>query len=293
MNRRLAPVAALLLLGVAACAEPADEAEKADSTEPSAATTAGECDTDNLPLYEDGQLTVATDSPAYVPWFINDDPTNGKGYESALTYEVADRLGFSEDQVEWVKVRFNNSYKPGAKEFDFDINQIAITEDRAGVVDFSSSYYNAAQAVIALDDNKFADVTSVSALKLAKLGAQTGTTSLLAIRDVIDPEQEPLVFTDTNAAKQALMNGQVDAILADVPTASYITEFEIPAAEIIGQFQADPEQSEQFGMLFEKGNPLVACVDAALDEMRSDGTLDGLEDKWLSEYTSVPVLPQT
>jgi polar amino acid transport system substrate-binding protein len=290
MRRRLAFAAVPLLLA-AACA-PAEEEEDTSSTQPSGELTPGEgeCAPDQLPLKTDGQLTVGTDSPAFEPWFSKDDPTNGEGFESAVAYAVAERLGFSEDEVTWTKVRFNNSYKPGPKEFDFDINQISITPEREKVVDFSDGYYSAAQGVIALKDSPVADATSIEDLAGYKLGAQTGTTSLTAIRDVIQPEEDPLVFTDTNAAKQALQNGQVDAILADVPTAFYITAVEIPQGQIVGQFQPETGEQEEFGMLFEKGSELVPCVDEALATLREDGTLAELEQQWLSDVVDVPVL---
>jgi polar amino acid transport system substrate-binding protein len=207
-----------------------------------------------------------------------------------VAYAVAEELGFAEDEVTWVKVRFNNSYKPGPKEFDFDINQISITPERAEVVDFSDGYYSAAQGVIALKDSPVAEATSIADLAGYKLGAQTGTTSLTAIRDIIQPEEDPLVFTDTNAAKQALQNGQVEAILADVPTAFYITAVEIPQGQIVGQFQPSTGNQEEFGMLFEKGSELVPCVNAALAQMREDGTLADIEQEWLSDVVDVPVL---
>jgi polar amino acid transport system substrate-binding protein len=207
-----------------------------------------------------------------------------------VAFAVAEELGFEEDQVEWIKVRFNNSYKPGPKDFDFDINQISITEDRARVVDFSQGYYSAAQGVIALKDSPVADAAGVADLADYKLGAQTGTTSLTAIREVIQPDEDPLVFTDTNAAKQALLNGQVDAILADVPTAYYITAVEIPQGQIVGQFQPETGEQEEFGMLFEKGSALRPCVDRALATLEEDGTLAAIEQKWLSDVVDVPVL---
>jgi polar amino acid transport system substrate-binding protein len=207
-----------------------------------------------------------------------------------VAYAVAEELGFMAQDVEWVKVRFNNSYKPGPKEFDFDINQISISEEREKAVDFSDGYYSAAQGVIALDGSPAADATSVADLAGYKLGAQTGTTSLTAIRDVIQPEEDPLVFNDTNAAKQALQNGQVDAILADVPTAFYITAVEIPEGTIIGQFQPETGEQEEFGMLFEEGSDLVPCVNEALATLRDDGTLADIEQQWLSDVVDVPVL---
>ena len=207
----------------AACS-PEDEAE--DRTGDVA--DADECATEDLPLKSEGVLTIGTDSPAFEPWFVDNDPTNGKGYESAVAYAVAEELGFSRDQVKWITVGFNSLFKPGGVDFDFDINQTSITPNRDEVVDLSEGYYSAAQAVITLEDSPAASAASLEDLKAFKLGAQTGTTSLTAIRDIIQPDQEPLVFEDTNVAKQAMQNGQVDAILADLPTAFYISAVEIP-----------------------------------------------------------------
>ncbi len=287
MTTRALLVAVPLLLAAVACAPVEEEPDAAADPTP---TDSSQCEKENLPLLTEGRLTIGTDSPAYDPWFSDNDPTNGKGYESAVAYAVAEELGFSADEVTWVKVPFNTSYKPGAKEFDFDINQISITPKRAEVVDFSDGYYQAAQAVIALDGAPVADVTSIAELADYNLGAQTGTTSLTAIRDVIQPANDPAVFEDTNAAKQALMNDQVDAILADLPTAFYITAVEIPKSSIIGQFQPEIGEQEEFGMLFEKGNELVPCVNEALASIRDSGTLDAIEQEWLSDVVDVPEL---
>ena len=264
---------------------------------PQESSTATDTSTDQTPAecaqgktLTDGTLTVATDSPAYDPWFKNNDPSNGKGYESAVAYAVAKQLGFDTTAVKWVKEPFNKSYAPGDKNFDFDINQISITPARAKVVTFSDGYYTAAQALIALKDSPVANAASIDDLKQYKLGAQTGTTSLTAIRQDIQPTTQPLVFQNTNVAKQALLNGQVDAIVADLPTAFYITAVEIPSATIVGQFQQQSGSPEQFGMLFQKNNPLVDCVNQALANMKQDGTLDAIEKKWLSQTVNVPVL---
>ncbi|HJQ05954.1 MAG TPA: ABC transporter substrate-binding protein [Nocardioides sp.] len=284
-TRLLAPTAAALLLAATAACAPTKEVAS-DSSSASAA----ECTPDQLHLLHSGVLTVGTDSPAYDPWFSGNDPTNGKGYESAVAYAVAKQLGFTQDQVKWVTVPFNNSYKPGPKSFDFDINQISINPARAKVVDFSDGYYSAAQAVVVLKKGPAAGATSLADLAKLKVGAQTGTTSLTAVRDVIKPSSAPLVFQNTNAAKQALLNGQVDAIVADLPTAFYISAAEIPGSELLGQFSYDGGTPEEFGMLFQKGNPLVSCVDWALGQLKQDGTLAAIEKKWLSDVVSVPVL---
>lgn len=296
-------IAVPLLLTVAACAPAEDAADSASEVEASA-----DSDTQGRPHSEDGDagdpavcaegktvadgmLTIGTDSPAYDPWFSENDPTTGQGFESAVAYAVGEKLGFAEDQVTWITVPFNTSYKPGAKDFDFDINQISITDARAEVVDFSNSYYNAAQAVVALEDSPAATATSLDDLKGLKLGAQTGTTSLTAIREVIQPDSDPAVFEDTNAAKQQLLSGQIDALLADLPTAFFITAVEIPKASIIGQFQPDTGgKQEEFGMLLEKGSELTGCVNLALAAMEEDGTLEAIEQEWLSDTVGVPEL---
>ena len=290
VRRTLAAAAVIpFVLAAAACAPESDGGSTA--TEPAGSGDASaSCDVDSLPLRTDGQLTIATDSPAYEPWFVDNDPQNGKGYESAVAYAVAEQLGFSDDQVTWIKEPFNKSYAPGPKDFDFDINQISILPKRAEVVDFSDGYYAAAQAVVALKGSAGAEATSLADLQGLKLGAQTGTTSLTAIRDVIQPDAEPVVFEDTNAAKQALQNGQLDAILADLPTAFYISAVEIPNSTIVGQFQPETGDQEEFGMLFEKGSALVPCVDQALAALREDGTLDQIEKQWLSDTVNVPEL---
>ncbi|MCM0620239.1 ABC transporter substrate-binding protein [Nocardioides bruguierae] len=299
MRRRLAlpALAAASVLVLSACAPTEESVSASDDGSTTADATASSsesadpaaCVTDDM-LTTAGTLTVGTDSPTYSPWFKGNDPTNGKGYESAVAYEVADRLGFSQDEVTWTVVPFNTSYAPGAKDFDFDINQISITPQRAKVVDFSDGYYSAAQAVIALDGSAAADATSLDDLKSLNLGAQTGTTSLTAITDVIQPDSDPSVFQTTNAAVQALQNGQVDAILADLPTAFYISAVQLDGGTIVGQFQPETGETEEFGMLFAKGSSLVTCVDEALAAMEDDGTLAAIEKKWLSDSVSVPEL---
>jgi polar amino acid transport system substrate-binding protein len=294
----------LLALGVApvlffalACA-PVDDSSTT-ATDTSSSTAPGESDSASADpaacaadvVRTPGTLTIGTDSPAYDPWFSKNDPTNGEGFESAVAYAVAEKLGFTGNQVQWTKVPFNSSYAPGQQgRFDFDINQISITPARAEVVDFSDGYYSASQAVIMLKGPDADGITSVDQLKGLRLGAQTGTTSLTAIRDVIQPDTDPSVFEDTNAAKQALVNGQVDGIVADLPTAFYITAAEIKHSVIVGQFVSPSSDPEQFGMLFEKGNPLVGCVNEALAALTADGTLDQIQAQWLSNEVDVPVL---
>jgi polar amino acid transport system substrate-binding protein len=202
-----------------------------------------------------------------------------------VAYAVADQLGFTDDQVTWVTVPFNKSYAPGAKDFDFDINQISITPKRQKAVDFSNGYYTVNQAVVALKDSPIANATTLAELQAAKLGAQVGTTSLDFITDVVQPADQPYVYNDTNDAKSALNNGQIDGIVVDLPTAYYVTAVEIDDSTIVGQFPAQ-EGGEQFGLLFAKGNPLVSCVNSALDELAASGELQAIQDEWLAGDTA-------
>lgn len=258
---------------------PAESAAPAESA--SAEETTDVCSKENLTLLNPGTLTIGTDKPAYPPYFADDDPSNGQGFESAVAYAVAGGLGFTPDEVTWEVVPFNSSYAPGDKNFDFDINQISITPERAEVVDFSDGYYTVNQAVVALKDSPIANATTVQELKGARLGAQVGTTSLEFIKSVVQPTADVQVFNDTNDAKSAMRNGQLDGIVVDLPTAYYITAVEIPKGKIVGQFTAQ-EGGEQFGLLFAKGNPLVGCVNEVLADLQASGELQAIQDEWLA-----------
>jgi len=273
---------------LAACA-PVDESGDTGSDGSGGSGEPASCEPGQLPTLESGTLTIATDTPAYPPYFTDDDPTNGEGFESAVAYAVAEQLGYSADDVTWVEVPFDNSYAPGPKRFDFDINQISITPEREQAVDFSEGYYTATQAVVVLEDGA-PEIGSLDDLTGLELGAQSGTTSLTAIREAIQPDSDPLVFRNTNAATQALQNGQVEAIVADLPTALFIVAAQLDGGAVAGQFEYAGGQAEEFGLLLEKGSPLTPCVDEAVTTLREDGTLDDLEQEWLSESVDVPVL---
>jgi polar amino acid transport system substrate-binding protein len=271
-----------LLLG--ACGSEEDE-----PTQPAGGGQEQSCSKEDLPLFQEGQLTIATDKPAFEPWFVDNDPTNGKGFESAVAYAVAEELGFSEEEVSWVVEPFNKSYAPGPKEYDFDINQVSITEKREEAVDFSTGYYDVNQALIAPKDAPVANVSSLEELKDYKLGAQVGTTSFAYITQYIEPDEQPFTYDTTNDAKSALRAGQIDGIVVDLPTAFFISAVEIPNSAVVGQF-ATQGKTEQFGLLFEEGNPLVDCVNQAIEKLEADGTLRQIQDRWLSEAVSAPVL---
>jgi polar amino acid transport system substrate-binding protein len=259
-------------LALAACGS----TEKATT---GASPAAGSCAKGALALNTPGQLTVGTDKPAYPPYYENNDPTNGKGFESAVAYAVAKQLGFSRDQVKWTVVPFNSSYAPGPKHFDFDINQISITAPRAKHVDFSSAYFTAPQAVVALKSSRAASATSLAALSSAKLGVQVGTTSLDAVTASIKPKSQPQVFNDSNDTVRALKQGRIDAIVVDLPTAFYITAAQVQNAKIVGQFAAPG--GDRWGMLLQKGSKLTPCVDKAVAKLAAAGTLKQLQDKWM------------
>lgn len=260
----------------------------------SSGTTGGgegtSCAKGDLQLVTAGTLTIGTDDPAFPPWFDDDDPSNGKGFESAVAYAVAGELGFSSDEVTWVIVPFNNSYQPGEKNFDFDINQISITPERAQVVDFSDGYYNVNQALVAFDTSPAASAKTMADEKKLKLGAQIGTTSLQYIENVIQPDVAPFVYDSNNDAKLAMEAGQIDGIVVDLPTAFYISAVEIEGSSVVGQFESVGESPEQFGMLFQKDNPLRACVNEALQRLKDSGKLADIEKQWLSDATGAPVI---
>jgi len=279
--------AAALLTALAGCA-PAD-----DNNSPSAgasATASGlACPPGALGTRTAGKLTIGTDNPAYEPWFSDNKPANGKGFESAVAYQVAERLGYPAQNVVWTSVTFNNAIAPGPKTFDFDINQFSITPERRKAVDFSSPYYLVRQAVITTEGSKIDGAKTLAELKSAKLGAQVGTTSYQAINELIKPDAKAQVFNNNDDAKAALENGQVDGIVVDLPTAFYMTAAELDKGVIVGQL---PQVGvpERFGLVLDLDSPLTACVSQAVDQLRQDGTLAVLEKQWLAGTDGAPEL---
>ncbi|MFI2199365.1 ABC transporter substrate-binding protein [Streptomyces sp. NPDC020192] len=285
--RRAVTAATVALLSTAVGCAPQPDAKGAATPSGSAAKS---CAPGKLATKTSAKLTIATDEPAYEPWFKDDKPANGKGFESAVAYAVAQQLGYDENAVVWQSVPFNKAFAPGVKTFDFDINQVSISDERKKAVDFSSGYYDVRQAVIALKGSKAANAKSIADLKKLKLGAQVGTTSLDYITNVVKPTQEEAVYAKNDQAKSALKNGQVDAIVTDLPTAFYITAAEVTDAKIVGQFENQGGTPEQFGLVLDKGSALTPCVSGAVDALRKDGTLARLEKQWLSDAVDAPVL---
>jgi polar amino acid transport system substrate-binding protein len=272
-----------------------DGGEATPPTDTGAASAPDPCAKDQLNLVTEGRLTIGTDNPAFPPWFQDAegapwDPTTEPtkmGYEAAVAYAVAEELGFSDAEVEWVVVPFDNAFKPGPKGFDFDINQISYKPERDEAVDFSDSYYDVEQAVVTLKKSKFAKASSLGELKGAKLGAPVGTTSYDAIVNTIQPDPDPAVFNTLNDTVSALKNGSVDGIVVDFPSTGFITAVQVPNATTVGRLPA--EGQEYFGLVFEEGNSLRDCVNEAIASLRESGELDAIEQEWL-ESQAPPVL---
>lgn len=267
------------VLALAGCA-PADPAGVAPT----------DCAAGALPTRMAATLTIGTDEPAYEPWYVDNDPTSGRGFESAVAYAIADELGYPRDKVAWTRVTFNAAIQPGPKTFDIDLTQFSITDDRRKAVDFSAPYYDVRQAVITTTGSPVAGATTIAELRNARIGAQVGTTSLDAITSQIMPTSQPAVFSSNDEAKLALSNGQLDALVVDLPTAFYVTSAELTDGKIIGQLPPGTATPERFGAVLDKGSPLTPCVSAAVDRLRADGTLAALEKQWLASAATAPEL---
>lgn len=302
MRKALLAAMTALLFAATACApagETGTDGAAATPTTDGGAQTAAACLEANAgALFGADALTIATGNPAYQPWYggaatpsgaeweVSDftgDPYSGEGYESAFAYALAAQLGFTSDQVTWLGIPFGKSFAPGAKEFDFAMQQISITEKRAQAVDFSLGYFDVNQALIANEGSPAIGATTLADLKDLKLGAPVGTTSLQVIEELVQPTIEPGVYDDLDTAIKDLKNGQLDGVVVDFPTAFYGY-----ADVVVGQFPSIGGAQEQFGLAFEKGNPLRGCVDLAIEELRAAGTLDALKAEWLETDTNVP-----
>jgi polar amino acid transport system substrate-binding protein len=294
----------LLLAGLAVVAagcggDDDDDNGGAAATTEAAQTSEEDCAKDNLEVVESGKLTIGTDNPAFPPWFdggtpkgskweIN-DPARGEGFEGAVAFAVAEELGFARNEVEWVVVPFDQSFRPGPKDFDFDINQISIRPARVKNVDFSDPYYDVNQALVARKGTPIAGAKSIADLKQYKLGAQIGTTSLDYINDRIQPSEDASVYNTNNDVISALKAEQIDGIVVDLPTAFFVTAVQVPNGVIVGQFP-DAAEQEQFGLVLAKESPLTLCVSQAVRTLRENGTLERIEQEWLADKANAPVL---
>jgi polar amino acid transport system substrate-binding protein len=259
-----------------------------DDSGSSTSAGAADCKKGQLTTAQQGVLTVATDKPAYPPYFEDNDPTNGEGFESAVAYAIAKQLGYPPAKVKWTVEPFNSSYAPGPKDFDFDVNQISITPPREKAVDFSAPYYTANQAVVALKDSDAAGAKSLADLQDARLGVQIATTSLEAAEAEIEPSSKPEVFNSSNDVVTALKNEQIDAVVVDLPTALYLTAVQVPEATVVGQFSAPG--GDEWGALLEKESPLTSCVSQAVEALKSSGELEKITQRWMSKAAGAPEL---
>lgn len=283
MKRQIIAAAALSAILLAACGDD----EKSSDTTAAADQTAAECVAGKT--VTDGTLTIATGEPAFPPYIINDaTPEDGQGFEAAVAMAVAAELGFDAANVTWIRTGFDEAIAPGPKDFDFNLQQFGITPERAEVVTFSQGYYTSSQAIFGLADSPAADATTLADLKGLKIGVAAGTTSLTYIEDVIQPDSEPFIFNDNAAAKQALDDNQIDAIVADLPTALYITAVEMEGTTVFGQIEGSG--TDQFGLLLSKDNPIATCVDLALTALKASGELEQITTTWMSEYLDAPVI---
>ncbi len=280
-TRRILPAVAVGALVLAACgSDDADSASDADDTGDACSNT-----------IEDGVLTLATGEPAFEPWVIGDAPESGEGFEAAVGLAVAAEMGYEGDAVTWVRAGFSEAIQPGAKNFDMNIQQFSITAERDENIDFSLPYYSGNQALVALDGSA-ATGASIADLKGLQLGAQTGTTSLQFITDVIEPESEPLVYDDNSAVKAALEANQIDAAVFDLPTALFVSAVEIEGSSVIGQFSRETGgQGDELGFVLENDSPLKPCVDAAITALTDSGELGEITDQWLEVGDVAPIIP--
>jgi polar amino acid transport system substrate-binding protein len=266
---------------LSACSSSEDNSASSESTT---------CAPDSLATVEDGVLTIATGEPAYEPWVLNDAPESGEGFEAAVAYAVATQLGYDKSAVKWIRTTFDGAIAPGPKDFDFNIQQYSITEERAKVVDFSSAYYKSNQSIVSFKGSKIEGVTSIADLKAKnpKLGAAVASTSLDAIENQLG--LKPQVFNDNAAAVAALKNGQIDGLVVDLPTAFYLSAVEVPNGIIVGQLENSAANDAGAGLLLAKDSPITSCVTKAVDAIRDNGTLAAITDQWLAASAGAPVL---
>jgi polar amino acid transport system substrate-binding protein len=292
MRRSTLAIVSLLALGLvlvaAGCGGKKSSSSSGGSTEGGESADASKCTPSQMETHKEGVLTIATDKPAYPPYFENDEPANGEGFESAVGYAIGKQLGYPEGKVEWTVEPFDSSYAPGPKNFDFDLNEISITPTREKAVDFSAPYYSANQAVVALEGSEAAKAKSLAELKDTKIGVQINTTSLSAVDEEIEPSSKPEVFNSSGDVVTALKNGQVEAVVVDLPTALYLTAAQVENATIVGQF--GKAEGEEWGALLAKESPLTTCVSGAIEALDKSGELEKITQRWMSQAAEAPQL---
>lgn len=284
----LSLLALVLVLVAAGCGGKKSSSSSGGSTEDGETANAADCTPSTMETHSPGTLTVATDKPAYPPYFEDDDPSNGEGFESAVAYAIGKQLGYPKAKIKWTVEPFDSSYAPGPKNFDFDVNEISITPTREKAVDFSAPYYSANQAVVALEGSEAAKAKSLAELKDTKIGVQIDTTSLSTVNEEIEPSSKPEVFNSSGDVVTALKNGQVEAVVVDLPTALYLTAAQVENATIVGQF--GKAEGEEWGALLAKGSPLTECVSGAIEALEESGELEKITQRWMSQAAEAPQL---
>lgn len=288
MRKTTLAIVSVLALGLAVLAGCGGKKSDSSTTSEGGTASAADCTPSKMQTTSAGELTVATDKPAYPPYFENDEPENGEGFESAVAYAIGKQLGYPKAKIKWTVEPFDSSYAPGPKSFDFDLNEISITPVREKAVDFSAPYYRAKQAVVALEGSEAAKAKSLAELKNTKFGVQINTTSLKDVEEFIEPTSKPEVFNGSGDVVTALKNGQVEAVVVDLPTALYLTEAQVENASIVGQFgNAD---GEAWGALLAKNSPLTACVSGAIEALEKSGELEKITQRWMSQAANAPEL---
>lgn len=292
MRRTILAIACVLALGLtlfAGCGGKKSSSSTGGGSEGEGTTaTASDCTPAKMQTHSAGELTIATDKPAYPPYFENDEPENGEGFESAVGYAIGEGLGYPKAKIKWTVEPFDSSYAPGPKDFDFDLNEISITPTREKAVDFSVPYYSANQAVVALEDSEAAKAKSLADLKNTKIGVQINTTSLSTVDEEIEPSNKPEVFNGSGDVVTALKNGQVEAVVVDLPTALYLTAAQVENATIVGQF--GKAEGEEWGALLAKGSSLTGCVSGAIEALEESGELEKITQRWMSQAAEAPQL---
>lgn len=288
MRRTTFAIVAVLVLGLAALAGCGGKTGGSTGGSEGTTANAAECTPSTMETHSAGVLTVATDKPAYPPYFEEDEPANGEGFESAVAYAIGKQLGYSKGEIKWTVEPFDSSYAPGPKSFDFDVNEISITPTREKAVDFSAPYYSANQAVVALEGSAAAKAKSLAELKDTKIGVQINTTSLSTVDEEIEPSSKPEVFNSSGDVVTALKNGQVEAVVVDLPTALYLTAAQVENATIVGQF--GKAEGEEWGALLAKESPLTACVSGAIEALEESGELEKITQRWMSQAAEAPQL---
>jgi polar amino acid transport system substrate-binding protein len=291
MRRTTLAIVSVLALGLAllaGCGGKKSSSSTGESEGEGGTANAAACAPSKMQTHSAGTLTIATDKPAYPPYFEEDEPANGEGFESAVGYAIGKQLGYPKTKVKWTVEPFDSSYAPGPKSFDFDLNEISITPVREKAVDFSVPYYSANQAVVALEGSEAAKAKSLADLQGTKIGVQINTTSLSAVDEEIEPSSKPEVFNSSGDVVTALKNGQVEAVVVDLPTALYLTAAQVENATIVGQF--GKAEGEEWGALLGKGSSLTGCVSGAIEALEESGELEKITQRWMSQAADAPQL---